>query len=414
MSDPAEDVTITREVDRQLAQILRATEDVITEPELRRKLSRSIAESRPLRVKLGVDPTASLLHLGFTVVLNKLRTFQDLGHVAVLIIGDATAMVGDPTGRNKTRPRLSAGEVSHNAATYLEQAGRILDRSRLEVRHNSEWLEKLGFLGMIDLAGRTTIARLLERDDFAERYRQGVAIHLHEMLYPLLQGWDSVMVRADVELGGTDQRFNLLVGRDLQEQEGQEPQVCLMTPLLVGLDGRQKMSKSYGNTVGITEPPEDMMLKIMRLDDQQMENWFKLLTRVPDNEIARMLAPGRNPRDQKLDLGRAIAGIYHGAPAADGAAEAWLRVVSQKELPADLQAVGVKSVDQGAAGGASIMDILLATGWFASKGEARRMIAQGAVSIDGTKITDPTLSVEIKEGAILRCGKQRIARLTVK
>lgn len=401
------DPRIAAEVERQKAVLLRGRVDLVSEEELTRKLARSVALGRPLRVKLGVDPTASMLHLGFTVVLNKLRTFQDLGHQAVLIIGDATALVGDPTGRNQTRPRLEPAEVARNAEGYLAQAGKVLDLARLEIRRNGEWLGRLDFMGMIRLASRYTVARLLERNDFAERYKTGVAIHLHELIYPLLQGWDSVMVRADVELGGTDQLFNLLVGRDLQREEGQEPQVCLTTPILVGLDGKLKMSKSYGNTVGISEPPGDMMTKVMRLDDGQMREWFLHATRVPEPEIERILAPGRNPRDAKLDLGRAIIGQFHSAADAEAAAADWLRVVSEKQVPVDVQVLRLGK----SPGARSMLDLLMVTGWFQSKGEARRMLTQGAVSLNDLKIVDPTSTPDLRAGDILRCGKQKVARI---
>lgn len=411
MSDEARQEHVAAEVARQKALILRGVVDCISAADLDRKLAKSLLSGKPLRVKLGVDPTSSMLHLGFTVVLNKLRTFQDLGHQAVLILGDATALVGDPTGRNKTRPRLSPEEIRKNAEGYLEQAGKVLDLSRLEVRKNSEWLGKLDFLGMINLVSRATVARLLERDDFSKRYKEGTPIHLHELVYPLLQGLDSVQIASDVELGGTDQLFNLLMGRDLQAEDGQEPQVCLTTPILVGLDGKLKMSKSYGNTVGISEPPSDMMIKIMRLDDTLLREWFTLVTRIPLAKIDEVLAAGRNPRDSKLDLGRTIVGMYHGEPAGEAAAKSWLEVVSGKALPEDLKSLDLGGLKRSATGGILILDLLMSTGWFQSKGEARRQIDQKSVSLGESRIVDQSAEVHPAEGDILRCGKQRVVRL---
>jgi tyrosyl-tRNA synthetase len=273
-------------------------------------------------------------------------------------------------------------------------------------------LAKLGFEGMVALAARYTVARLLERDDFSKRHKEGIAIHVHELLYPLLQGWDSVMVRADVELGGTDQLFNLLVGRDLQEQEGQEPQVCLTTPLLIGLDGQQKMSKSYGNTVGITEPASEMAIKVMRLGDALMRDWFLLVTRLPEAEIDRILAPGRNPRDAKLDLARTIAGMYHGPADAEAAVAGWLRVVSEHALPENIPELRLAPsfTASTAAPEPTALDYVMATGWTASKSEARRWITEGSVRFDDEKVTDPKAAIPFRAGIIVRHGKQHIAK----
>ncbi|MAG56250.1 MAG: tyrosine--tRNA ligase [Planctomycetes bacterium] len=406
------DPAIAKEVARQKEIILRGAVDVISEAELEAKLTQSLRDGKPLRVKLGVDPTSSSLHLGFTVVLNKLRDFQDLGHVAVLILGDATAMVGDPTGRNKTRPRLKHEEIVAHAKGYLGQASKVLDADRLEVHYNSEWLHQLDFEGLVGLTARYTVARMLERNDFSQRYKDGTPIYLHEFVYPLLQGWDSVEIDADVELGGSDQLFNLLVGRDLQEQEDQPAQFCLTTPLLLGLDGQLKMSKSYGNAVGIDEPAEEMFKKIMRVDDAMMRDWFVLLTRESMSEIDALLKDGANPRDVKMRLGHVLCTRYHDAAAADAAQAAWISQVSKKELPADLPAVAVGGVLTD--GQASVVDLLmLAFPDLKSRGEARRLMKGGGVSLSGDKITDPMAIVTVQGDEILKAGKRRVAKLTL-
>lgn len=401
------DPAILAEVARQKAIILRGTIECLSEADLERKLYRSIEKKRPLRVKLGVDPTADLLHLGFSVGLGKLRAFQDLGHQAVLIIGDATARVGDPTGRNLARPRLTLEDVRRNAAGYLDQAARILDLEKAEVVRNGDWLAQFDFEGMVRLASRATVAQMLERDDFAKRHRDGVPIHLHELIYPLLQGWDSVEVRADIELGGSDQLFNLLVGRDLQSQEGQESQVCITTALLVGLDGQKKMSKSFGNTIGITEAPEEMMKKVMRIDDALLADWFLLLTETSEADIKALLESGQNPRDLKLELGRRIVARFHDEAAGARAAEAWLAEVSRKELPDELPECSVASLP----GKVPLLDLLVTAGFAKSKSEARRLVTQGAVSLDGERLEDPLGSLRPRGGEVLRAGKKKICRL---
>ncbi len=404
---------IAAEVARQLAAIRRGTVNLVSEAELSAKIERSLIHKKPLRVKLGVDPTSPLLHLGFTVPLTKLRLFQDLGHHPVLIIGDATALVGDPTGRNKTRPRLTPEEVDGYSKTYLTQAGKVLDMSRVEVRFNREWLGKLDFLGLIGLTARSTVARLMEREDFKSRWTEGTAIHLHELIYPLLQGYDSVMVRADVELGGSDQLFNLLVGRDLQEQDDQPPQACITGPLLIGLDGQKKMSKSAGNTIGITEPPEDMALKVMRVPDAQLRSWFELLTKLTLPEIDAMLAPDRNPKDAKLALLRYIVDQYHGAGAGERAVQHWTKTVAKKEVGEDAPKLRVAARGPSAEGIWTMVELLVATGLCASKSEARRHLEAGAVSLDGNKVTSPIEPVPIATGNLLRVGRQKYGRLEI-
>lgn len=409
MKDDSVDARTKAEVERQLAVLLRGTEQVISREQLAERLTRSITRGEPLRVKLGVDPTAAQLHLGFTLGLRKLRQFQDLGHIAVLIIGDATAMVGDPTGRNKARPRLDAATVDANATHYLEQAMKVLAAERLEVRRNGEWLKRLDFTGFIDLAARSTVARMLERDDFSKRWKEGVAIQLHEFLYPLLQGADSVAVHADVELGGSDQLFNLLVGRDLQEQHGQAPQICMTTPLLLGLDGQRKMSKTYDNWIGINEPPEEMMLKVMRITDGMLRDWMVLLTDLDETAIAALLADGVNPRDAKLELGRRIVACYWGEAAAIAASEAWLRRVSRKETDAAVPILHLPGEWRGRE--VALLELLMHTGWFQSKGEARRQLEQRAVSIGERRIENPAERLCCEAGMLLRVGKQRLALL---
>jgi tyrosyl-tRNA synthetase len=399
------------EVERQKQHILRGAVDVISEPELERKLARSIRENRPLRVKLGVDPTSSDLHLGFTVPLGKLRAFQELGHQAVLIIGDATAMVGDPTARNKARPRLGHGAVLEFARDYLEQARKVIDIDKAEIRHNSEWLHQLDFQGFIALASRATVAQMLERDDFSKRHQERLPIYIHEFLYPLLQGYDSVAVKADVELGGTDQLFNLLVGRDLQVQEGQEPQVCLTTPLLVGLDGQLKMSKSYGNAIGITEPSDSMFASVMRIDDALMRSWFVLLTTESQDDIDALLEGGANPRDIKLRLGHSLCARYHGEKAASAAQERWEKVVSRGEIPDDIGEISVPAASGGQDGWSVVDLLMLAFPSLKSRGEARRLMKGGGVTINAEKIEDPLATIQLQGGEVLRAGRKNISRL---
>ncbi len=411
MTDPALDPTVVGEVDRQLAILTRGCITLVSEVELRKKLTRSVLTRRPLRVKLGVDPTATLLHLGFTVVLGRMRAFQDQGHQAVLIIGDATAMVGDPTGRNATRPQLTHEDVQRNASSYLEQVSKVLDVPKLEVRWNGQWLKNLGFGGMIELLSHTTVAQVLEREDFAKRFKEGVPIHLHEIVYPLLQGHDSVEIKSDIELGGNEQLFNLLVGRDLQVAAGQEAQVCMTLPLLVGLDGVRKMSKSYGNTIGIDEPPDDMFGKAMSLPDAHVEQWFTLLTEVPVDVVKNLIAG--HPRDAKVALARTLVEKYHGSPAADAAVDRFRKVFSNKEVPDDIRSIDVPADIVKDGGVAAILDLTMLLGHLKSKSEARRLIAQGGISLNAEKITDPAAVVAVKTGDVLRAGKLHFGKLVL-
>jgi tyrosyl-tRNA synthetase len=389
--------------------------NLISENELRRKLARD----RPLRVKLGIDPTASDIHLGFAVVLRKLRQFQDLGHTAVLILGDFTAQVGDPTGRSATRPRLSAAEIEANLATYQDQASLILDPERLEVRRNSEWLGRMGTEGMLRLAGGATVAQMLERDDFQIRFKSGQPISVLELLYPLLQGWDSVMVEADVELGGSDQLFNNLMGRELQVREGQEPQVVLTTPLLEGLDGEKKMSKSLGNYVGITEPPSEQFGKLMRIPDSLLPRYLALATGwAPERaeaEIAALTKGEARPDQVKRLLGRTVVDLYHGEGAGQGAEAEFDRVFRAHEAPSDVP-VFVLGAEHLMEGRIRLARLLNLAGLVASNAEGRRKISEGAVRLDGTRLTDPDLELspdELGEG-LLQVGRRAWARIARK
>jgi tyrosyl-tRNA synthetase len=402
------------DVTEQLRILRAGTVDCITEDELRDKL----AGGRPLRVKLGIDPTASDIHLGFAVVLRKLRQFQDLGHVAVLIIGDFTAQVGDPSGRSATRPPLSGDEIHAHAATYVEQAQRILlaDTDRLELRYNSEWLAQMGMADVLRLTSRVTVARLLERNDFAARYEAGAPISLTEFLYPLLQGWDSVMVDADVELGGTDQLFNNLMGRHLQEGEGQAPQVVLTTPLLEGIGGGEKMSKSVGNYVGIMEPPEEQFGKLLRIPDELMPQYFELTTGWhPDQvrDITDQLASGElKPVDAKRLLARTVVGLYHGDPAAAGAEAEFDRVFKDHAAPSEVEEFVIPP-EELRDGRIEVARLLALTKLVTSNREGRRKIAEGGVYLDDDRVTDPSLEVTPGEvdGRMLRLGRRSWARI---
>jgi tyrosyl-tRNA synthetase len=361
-------------------------------------------------VKLGLDPTAPDIHLGHTVVLRKMRQFQDLGHKAVLIIGDYTARVGDPSGQNTTRPILTDEQIQANARTYFEQAGKVLDTdpSRLEIRYNGEWLAKLSFADVIRLTAQMTVARMLERDTFELRYKAGVPIGVHEFLYPLMQGYDSVCIQADVELGGTDQTFNNLVGRQLQANAGQPSQIVVIMPILVGLDGEMKMSKSKGNYIAITDTPKDMFGKAMSIPDKLMDNYFTLLTELPRPKIDALLDSRRtHPRDAKIELGKRIVAAFHGEGAAAAAAEEFIRVFSQREVPAEMPEIAV------ATGALNIIDLIEKTGFAKSRGEAKRLVQQNAVSLDDQAIADINASVELRDGQVLRVGKRRFGRITL-
>ncbi len=386
----------------QLDSIGRGADEILLEGELKERLS----TGRPLRIKAGFDPTAPDLHLGHTVLLNKMRQFQDLGHIVIFLIGDFTGMIGDPTGKNATRPPLSVDDVQRNAQTYREQVFKILDESKTEVRFNSEWMQEIGAAGLVRIAGQHTVARMLERDDFKKRYEQERPIAIHEFLYPLVQGYDSVALRADVELGGTDQKFNLLVGRQLQQAYDQAAQIVLTMPLLEGLDGVQKMSKSLGNYVGIAETPKDIFGKLMKISDELMWRYFELLSFRPASDIKslrREVENGRNPRDVKFELAREIVARFHNEKAADQAQGAFIAQFSNKALPENIPEYVVSS--------ASLVAILKETGLTASTSEARRMIQQGAVKIDGEKVSDVDLNIDVAREVVVQVGKRRFGRI---
>ncbi len=374
-----------------------------------------LEEGRPLRIKLGVDPTAPDLHLGHAVPLRKLRQFQDLGHVVVLIIGDFTALIGDPSGRNSTRPPLSREQIEENAKTYIDQAFKILDPDATELRRNSDWLGELDFEGILRLTSQFTVARILERDDFSKRYREGIGISLHEFLYPMAQAYDSVAIDADVELGGTDQLFNLLAGRDLMERMGKPAQVCLTLPLLEGTDGVQKMSKSYGNYIGLTDEPADMFGKVMSIPDGLMAKYFRLCTGLTVDEVdaieAGLEAGELHPNATKRRLAREIVALYHAASAAEDAEAAFDRVFKQHELPEDIAEVAV-SLDEET----YLPGVLAEAGLVSSASEGRRMIDQGAVRIDGEAIDSGSYSVARArvEGTVVQVGKRRFARIVAR
>lgn len=392
------------DIEKALREIARGAEEIIPLDELKKKLE----SGRQLTIKLGMDPTAPDIHLGHTVILNKLRTFQKLGHKIVLIIGDFTASIGDPSGKNATRPELPREQIIENAKTYAEQAFKILDKDLTEIRYNSEWCEKLGAAGTIKLASKLTVARMLERDDFPKRFASQQPIAIHEFLYPLFQGYDSVAIKSDVELGGTDQKFNLLMGRELQKDAGMEPQCVLMMPLLVGLDGVVKMSKSKHNYIGVTEAPKEMFGKIMSISDDLMWSYYDLLSFKNVDEIKavhdKCNSGEMNPRDAKIELGREIVARYHGEEAANAAVEGFKSQFAKGALPEDIPEVTVTST--------TIPNLLKDAGLCASTSDAMRMIKQSAVKCDGKVITDKSAPVE-KGSAIWQVGKRRFAKVTV-
>lgn len=392
-------MTIEEQADAQIARLTRGTAEIISVEDLKGKIMRSIRDKKPLRVKLGLDPTAPHIHLGFAVVLRKLRQFQDLGHTVVIVIGDFTARVGDPTGRSATRKVLSVEQIKENANTYREQLSKILDPEKTEVRFNSEWLEKMDFADVIALTSRYTVARIMERDDFEKRFRGGVPIGVHEFLYPLMQGYDSVALEASVEMGGTDQKFNNLVGRELQHQVGQEPQAVVLMPILEGLDGVQKMSKSLGNYVGITETPKEMFMKLMQLRDDKVRRYFELCTDV-DMALVDARLGQENPRDTKRWLAVEIISLYHPRSEAEQADQEWLRVVSQGEIPDNMEEVTLDKNQLTA------VEIVMAAKLAPSKREARRLVEQGAVSLEGEARTSPVEVIEVTDGMKLKVGKK--------
>ncbi len=388
---------------------LRGCDELLVQAEFQQKLARSMATGVPLRIKLGLDPTAPDIHLGHTVVLNKMRQLQDLGHQVIFLIGDFTSMIGDPSGRNTTRPPLTREQIEANAQTYYAQASMVLDPRRTEIRYNSEWSDPLGARGMIQLASRYTVARMMERDDFTKRFKTGVPISVHEFLYPLMQGYDSVALRSDLELGGTDQKFNLLVGRELQKEYGQEPQCILTMPLLEGTDGVDKMSKSKNNYIGISEAPDAMFGKIMSISDTLMWRYFELLSFRSMEEIAALQAEtqsGRNPRDAKVMLAQEIVARFHSKQAAEEALASFEARFRDGAMPEDMPELQVAGAPIG------ILKLLREAGLVASGSEAQRNLEQGGVRIDGVKVEDKGL--QLQAGIyVLQVGKRKFARVTV-
>lgn len=413
---------IARLVKEQFSYIKKGTVEIIQEEELLSRLERSLREQKPLRVKAGFDPTAPDIHLGHTVLLRKMKHFQDLGHEVIFLIGDFTGLIGDPSGRSATRPPMTREEINRNAETYRQQIFKILDPKKTIIDFNSRWLGALTSFDLINLAARYTVARLLERDDFAERLKKGIPISVHEILYPLMQAYDSVALRADVELGGTDQKFNLLVGRDIQREFGQEPQIVITMPLLEGLDGVEKMSKSLGNYVGITEPPAEIYGKIMSISDSLMFRYYELLTDIKSEQIELWKkAAARaeiNPRDLKAQLAWQITADFWGKEAADRAAEEFDRIFRRKEIPQEMTTITVSFPEgQPAAKNLSysmnIIDILVNYAIVPSRGEAKRLIRQGGVDLDGERVEDITLTVDFsrKKEHVIRVGKKKFFRL---
>ncbi len=399
--------------DEQYKILAENTAEIITEEEFRSKLKRSVDENRPLRCKLGIDPSAPDLHLGHAVVLHKIRQFQDLGHHLVMILGDFTGMIGDPTGRSEMRKQLTEEEVMANARTYQEQLFLILDPDRTEMVFNSEWLAKLNFADVIKLASNLSVARMMEREDFHRRYKENVSIGIHEFFYPLMQGYDSIAVRADIEFGATEQKFNLLMGRQLQRDYGQEPQVAFTMPILVGTNGVEKMSKSLGNYIGLTEPADQIYGKAMSIPDNLMEEYYRLATTLPSAEIDSILAGVKggkiHPRDAKMRLAREIVGLYHGSQSASDAEENFKQVFQKGEIPSEMESFQFGSP-------AGIVSIMVDTGLASSRSEAKRLIQQGGVKINGETVN--SIDLELKAGTdnedrVIQVGKRKFARVNI-
>ena len=400
-------------IDEQLAFLKKGSVDLIRDEDLRTKLERSAKTGKPLRIKLGLDPTAPDIHIGHTVVIRKLKAFQDLGHTVIFLIGDFTGMIGDPSGRNVMRPPLSRDEINVNAETYQKQMFKLLDPDKTELRFNGEWMDKFTAADFVKLTAKTTVKQILERDDFDKRMKEEKPISLHELLYPLVQGYDSVALESDVELGGTDQKFNLLMGRNLQREFEQEPQVIMTTPLLEGLDGVQKMSKSLGTYIGIEEPAGEMFGKVMSISDELMWRWYELLTDLTVDEISNLksqIKEGMNPRDAKVQLAKSIIKDFHSQTDADAAEDEFNRRFVKKEVPDDVEE---KSID---AGSHRLAELLVRTGLAATKGEAKRLIEQGGVRVNGEKATAPASEITLNVGnsVLLQAGKLRFLRLSAR
>jgi tyrosyl-tRNA synthetase len=406
---------VVKDLEKQLDVIRRGTAEIIPEEELIKKLKRSIEEDRPLKVKLGMDPTAPDIHLGHTVVLHKMRQLQELGHDVVLVMGDFTGRIGDPSGRSETRRQLTEEEIKRNVATYKDQVGRIIDINKARLVYNSTWLGALSFSDVVALAAKYTVARMLERDDFERRYKQGIPIGVHEFLYPLMQGYDSVVLKADIELGGTDQKFNLMVGRDLQREFEQEPQVAITMPILEGLDGVQKMSKSLGNYIGISESPHEIYGKTMSITDELITRYFELVTPVSNEDVRKIredMSSGKlNPRDAKMRLAKVLVTMFHGSEEALAAEKEFIAVFQKGALPDDIPDAVIPQDELDDDGTIWLPKLLTAAGLANSTSSGKRSIKQGAVRIDGEKITDPEHRVLVTSGMIVQIGKRKFARL---
>ncbi|MGI8495000.1 MAG: tyrosine--tRNA ligase [Pyrinomonadaceae bacterium] len=398
-------------IEEQLEYLKKGAVDLIREEELKAKLERSMKTGKPLRVKLGADPTAPDIHIGHTVVIRKLKAFQDLGHTAIFLIGSFTGMIGDPSGKSATRPPLSREEIDANAETYKQQIFKLLDPEKTEIRFNSEWFDEFGAADFIKLASQTTVAQILERDDFTKRMNEEKPIALHELLYPLVQGYDSVALEADIELGGTDQKFNLLMGRNLQREYSQEPQVVITTPLLEGLDGVNKMSKSLNNYIGITDAPNEMFGKVMSISDDLMWKYYELLTDFSSSEIIELRLKcergAENPRNAKVRLAKSIIEDFHSAQDARGAEDEFNRLFVKKEIPDDIEETTLP------AGNYKLVDLLMNTNLTASKGEAKRLIEQGGVKINGEKVTNTSNEIELKDEILLQVGKRKFLKVKI-
>ncbi len=404
--DPSSKYSFRRKIIKsELEKILARVETVIPEEELKVKLKKK----RPLRVKLGIDPTAPDIHLGFAVVLRKLRDFQELGHIAVLVVGDFTARIGDPSGRSKTRPPLTEEDVKQNMKNYGKQIFKILDKKNTEIRHNSKWLAKLTPTEIVKLTSRITMAKMMERDDFSKRFKEEQPIALHEFLYPVFQAYDSVAVRSDIELGGNDQHWNHLLGRDMQRSFDMEPQVVMLMPILEGLDGVRKMSKSYGNYVGVAEPPKEQFGKLMSIPDNLILRYFKLCLDYDENSlrnIEKKLKAGENPRDIKMELAEGVVSLYHNKKAGEKAKKEFIKVFSENKTPEDIKEL---KIDKGEK--IWVVELLEKAGFVKSRGEARRLITSGALKIDGKKVTDFTLNISFDKDTILKVGKLRFVKI---
>lgn len=397
-------------INEQMDLIKRGVVEIIPEDELVKKIEKSLKTSKPLNIKLGCDPSRPDLHIGHSVVIRKLAQFQELGHQAILIIGDFTGMIGDPSGKNATRPALSLEQTRINGTSYFEQASKILNKEKTKIAYNSEWLAKMSFEDVIKLASKYTVARMIERDDFTKRFKAGEPISVHEFLYPLAQAMDSVAIESDVELGGTDQKFNLLVGRDIQREFSMEPQVILTMPLLVGTDGVEKMSKSYDNYIGISDDPSQIYGRTLSIPDNLIFQYFELATNVSNEklyEIKNLLADGKsNPRDIKRELGRTLIAMYHNQEAAEIAQQEFDNIFINKGLPDEIEEFIIGDKKE-----MNILDLIILVSFAPSKGEARRLVTQGGVSIDGEKISDVQSSISVKSGMILKVGKRKFIKL---